>query len=65
VRDFVTVNPLASISGYCLIDSGVLVCVAGVVLNGLTVGKNATVGGSACVVRDVPPDVVVKGIPAR
>jgi sugar O-acyltransferase (sialic acid O-acetyltransferase NeuD family) len=65
VRDFVTVNPLASISGDCLIDSGVLVGVAGVVLNGLTVGKNATVGGSACVVRDVPPDVVVKGIPAR
>lgn len=65
VGDFVSVNPLASISGDCTIESDVLIGVSGVVLNGLTVGKGSTVGGSACVVRDVAPDVVVKGIPAR
>jgi sugar O-acyltransferase (sialic acid O-acetyltransferase NeuD family) len=65
VGDFVSVNPLASISGDCVVKSGVLVGVAGVILNGLTVGADATVGGSACVVRDVPSGVVVKGIPAR
>ena len=27
--------------------------------------RGVTVGGSACVVRDVPADVVVKGVPAR
>lgn len=63
--DFVSVNPLASVSGDCVIEAGVLVGVAGVVLNGLTVGAGATVGGSACVVRDVPVDTVVKGVPAR
>lgn len=63
--DFVSVNPLASISGDCTIEDEVLVGVAGVVLNGLTVGRGATVGGSACVVRDVSGGVVVKGVPAR
>jgi sugar O-acyltransferase (sialic acid O-acetyltransferase NeuD family) len=65
VRDFVSVNPLASISGDCLLEEGALIGVSGVVLNGLTVGNGATVGGSACVVRDVPSGVVVKGVPAR
>jgi sugar O-acyltransferase (sialic acid O-acetyltransferase NeuD family) len=63
--DFVSVNPLASISGDVVIEDCVLVGVSGVILQGLTVGANSTVGGSACVVRNVPPDVVVKGIPAR
>jgi sugar O-acyltransferase (sialic acid O-acetyltransferase NeuD family) len=63
--DYVSVNPLASISGDCVLGNDVLVGVAGVVLNGLMVGDGSTVGGSACVVKDVPPGVVVKGVPAR
>jgi sugar O-acyltransferase (sialic acid O-acetyltransferase NeuD family) len=63
--DFVSVNPLASISGDCVLESGVLVGAAGVILNGLTVGADSTVGGSACVVKHVPPGVTVKGVPAR
>ncbi len=63
--DYVSVNPLASISGDCAIENDVVIGVAGVILNGLTVGRGSVVGGSACVVKDVPPDVVVKGVPAR
>lgn len=63
--DYVSLNPMAAISGECLIDDEVLVGVAGVVLNQRTVGRGATVGGSACVVKDVPPGAVVKGVPAR
>lgn len=65
IGDFVSLNPLVSISGDCTIEDDVLVGVAGVVLNGLTVGQGSTVGGSACVVREVAAGVVVKGIPAR
>lgn len=65
VGDFVSVNPLASISGDCVVEDEVLIGVAGVVLNQLRVGRGAVVGGSACVVRDVPPGAVVKGVPAR
>lgn len=65
IGDFVSVNPLASVSGDCVIEDEVLIGVAAVVLNGLTVGRGSTVGGAACVVRDVPGGVVVKGVPAR
>jgi sugar O-acyltransferase (sialic acid O-acetyltransferase NeuD family) len=65
IGDFVSLNPSASISGDCVIEDDALIGVAGVVLNKLTVGTRATVGGSACVVRDVPPGATVKGVPAR
>lgn len=65
IGDFVSVNPLASISGDVTLEAEVLIGVAGVVLNLLTIGQGSVVGGSACVVKDVPPGVIVKGIPAR
>lgn len=65
IGDYVSANPLASISGDCVIEEEALIGVSGVILNGLRVGRGSVVGGSACVVKDVPPDVVVKGVPAR
>lgn len=65
IGDFVSVNPLGSISGDCVIEDGVLIGVAAVVLNRLRVGAAAVVGGSACVVKDVSPNATVKGVPAR
>ena len=63
--DFVSVNPLAAVSGECHLESGVLIATTAAVLQGLRVGADSTVGAGACVVRDVPPRVVVKGVPAR
>lgn len=65
VGDYVSANPLASISGDVTVEDEVLIGVGGVILNGLHVGRGSTVGGSACVVRDVPAGTVVKGVPAR
>jgi sugar O-acyltransferase (sialic acid O-acetyltransferase NeuD family) len=63
--DYVSVNPLAAVSGDVTLESGVLIGTTAAVLQGLRVGRDATVGAGACVVRDVPAGVVVKGVPAR
>ena len=63
--DYVSVNPLAAISGECHLEAEVMVGTTAAVLQGLRVGEGAVVGAGACVVRDVPAGVVVKGVPAR
>jgi sugar O-acyltransferase (sialic acid O-acetyltransferase NeuD family) len=62
--NFVSLNPLAAVSGDCTIADEVMRGVGAVVLQGVSVGAGSVVGGSACVVRDVPPNVTVKGVPA-
>ncbi|MCT2279740.1 acetyltransferase [Micromonospora chalcea] len=63
--DFVSVNPLAAVSGDCHLSEGTLVGTNAAVLQGLRVGRDSTVGAGACVVRDVGERTVVKGVPAR
>ncbi|MEH0955206.1 NeuD/PglB/VioB family sugar acetyltransferase [Micromonospora sp. CPCC 205554] len=65
VGDYVSLHPLAAVSGDCRLDTAALIGAGAVVLPGLRVGAGATVGAGACVVRDVPPELVVKGVPAR
>jgi maltose O-acetyltransferase len=47
------------------LEDNVTVFVNSIVLPGVTVGKNSIVAAGAVVTRDVPPDVVVMGNPAR
>lgn len=63
--DCVSVNPLAAVSGDCHLEEAVLIGTTAAVLQGLSVGAGSTVGAGACVVRNVPARVVVKGVPAR
>jgi len=65
VADYGSVGPLAAVSGSCTLDEAVLVGTTAAVLQGRRVGAAATVGAGACVVRDVLPGAVVKGVPAR
>lgn len=65
LADFVGVNPLAVVSGDCLVETCALIGTTAAVLQGLRVGAGAVVGAGACVVRHVPAGVIVKGVPAR
>lgn len=63
LSDFVSVNPASVISGEVSLQEGVLVGAAAIVLQNLTVGERTVVGAAALVTKDVPKDVVVKGVP--
>ena len=65
LEECVSVNPLAAVSGECHLEPAVLVGTTAAILQGLRIGRGAVVGAGACVVRDVPPGLVVKGVPAR
>lgn len=65
LRDFVSINPAAVISGEVVVGSETLVGAAATVLQNLTVGERVVVGAGSVVTKDVPSDVVVKGVPGR
>lgn len=65
LRDFVSVNPLAAISGDVVIGEGALIGASAFLIQGITVGEWSTVGASACVTRDVETSSTVAGVPAR
>jgi serine O-acetyltransferase len=47
------------------LEDGVVVGAGARILGPITVGRGAQVGANAVVVRDVPPDAVVVGVPGR
>lgn len=49
----------------CTIEDYASVAAAAVVLAGVTVGHHSVVAAQACVTKDVPPNMVVAGVPAR
>ena len=60
----VTVGHRAVLHG-CTVEDGCLIGIAAVVLSGVKVGAGAVVAAGAVVNRDVPPKMMVAGIPAR
>lgn len=62
---FARLNPAACVSGAVDIGRRALVGANATILQNLVVGDDAVVGAGACVVRDVAPAAVVKGVPAR
>jgi acetyltransferase-like isoleucine patch superfamily enzyme len=47
------------------IEDGAIICGGAVIKAGVTVGKKSVVAMGAVVTKDVPPGVVVMGVPAR
>jgi acetyltransferase-like isoleucine patch superfamily enzyme len=47
------------------VEDGAIICAGAVIKAGVTVGKNSVVGMGAVVTKDVSPDTVVIGVPAK
>lgn len=63
--DYVSVNPLVAISGNVHIGQRAMLGTHSAILQNLSVGADAVVGGGALVTKNVPTSIVVKGVPAR
>lgn len=65
VGDYVSFGPAAAVQGDVQIGRGAMIGMNATVLTFLTIGENAVIGAGAVVTRDVPPNTVVVGNPAR
>ena len=65
VGDFAHVASKAGLAGGARLGRLALLGAGASVLPGCAVGEGSVVGGGAVVTRDVPPGVVVAGVPAR
>jgi sugar O-acyltransferase (sialic acid O-acetyltransferase NeuD family) len=65
IGDFVSIMPSVNISGNVKIGMRSFIGSGATVLQGITIGDNAIIGAGSLVNKDVPPNCVVMGVPAR
>lgn len=58
-------TPPSNVLMGCTIEDYASIAAASVVLSGVTVGHHSLVAAQACVTKNVPPNTVVAGVPAR
>lgn len=65
IEDHVFVGPGANIGSSVLLKKQCFVGQGAIIMRGVTIGERSVVGAGAVVTKDVPPNTVVIGIPAK
>ncbi|MDQ0966898.1 acetyltransferase EpsM [Flavobacterium sp. W4I14] len=65
LEDYVTISPGVTIAGNVNINEGVFIGAGATIIPGITIGQGAYVAAGACVTKDVPPHVMIAGVPAK
>ena len=65
ICDYSVINPGVNVSGKVLINECVDLGTGVKAIQGLTVGKNSTVGAGAVVIKDIPENCTAVGAPAK
>lgn len=65
LESYVTVYPGVNISGCVIVQKGVELGTGAKIIQGKNIGKHTIVGAGSVVIRDLPPDCTVVGVPAK
>ncbi|TVQ78574.1 MAG: acetyltransferase [Flavobacteriales bacterium] len=65
LESFVSLMPSVNLSGGVFVGEGTYIGSNATVLPNIRIGKNVIVGAGAVVTKDIPDNVIVKGIPAK
>jgi sugar O-acyltransferase (sialic acid O-acetyltransferase NeuD family) len=65
IKDFVHISPKAALAGNVFVDEGTQIGINSSVRQGIKIGKWATIGAGAVIVKDVPDYAVVVGNPGK
>ena len=65
IGDFAHVAPGSHLAGGVHVGAGALIGIGSCVTPGCRIGDESIIGAGAAVVRDVPPGVIARGVPAR
>lgn len=63
--EFCTIHPGVNIAGHCKISKGVTIGMGANVIDGISIGENSSIGAGSFVTKNVPPNVVAYGSPAK
>ena len=65
IGDYTVIAPLVLVAGYCKIGEGVHIGTGAKIVRDSNVGENSIIGAGAVVLKDVPPNEVWAGVPAK
>lgn len=65
IGDFVELNPGVHVSGGCHIGNKTSIGTGAVVLPNVTIGKNVIIGAGSVIIREIPDNCTVAGVPGE
>lgn len=65
LEDYVTVSPRVVMGGCCQIGKGAYIGMGAILVEHVHIGENAFVAAGAVVIKNVPPNTAVIGVPAK
>jgi len=65
IEDYATISPGCHLSGYTMIRRGAFLGTGAVTIERCEIGTRSVIGAGSVVIRNIPPDVTVIGVPAK
>lgn len=65
IGDYTVIGPLVLVAGYCVIGNGAYIGAGAKIVKEAKIGNNSIIGAGAVVLKDVPPNEVWAGVPAK